>query len=1408
MSRFRFALLLALLSALPSAAMAQIPSTPIVDIDGNSYLTVKIGDQVWMAQNLLTTRYANGDAIPMVTDPTLWATSQTGARSIYANDPTNLAFGLGMLYNGGAVLDPRGVCPDGWAVPNAAQWTRLIETIGGLDNAGSAMKWPDGWPTDPTAVGASAFGALPAGLRNETGAFENAGAFTGFWSSTAGSAPFTLSGVGLVIDSTQVFVEQAPVTYGFSIRCLERRIVVKLNEPGGNVENKTAGLSGSLVDDGGYAITERGFVWDRQSNPTLEQNLGRHVDGGTALGAFSHTVTDLTLNETYWVRSYAVTASDTVYSTVRSFLLEEVDPGDGGGGGGGGFNTAFVEDVDGNRYAIDRIGGRYWMRTNLRTTRFRDSTPITEAPTPQALDEAAAPAHGDPGTGRTEDGRFYNAAAVLSEQGLCPQGWHVPSEAEWMSMADRFGGEFEAGTYLKDPYGRWVGETPDARSVGSGLDANPVGRWSGEAIGAGFHAYFWSSTPAANGLVYHQLTSGDPRLRHGVANAANGLSVRCVSDPVFEVTAEASRLQPTSPDTARLIVTAATPGQPAIEQVGIVWSAPTGSGSVDPRLDAADGSRVVSTDSAGVLELPIDLLLSDGTALAVYVKAAGGAVAYSRTLTFTSQSSGRSSVDAGAGLVPVRTVYNPYRKTLDEWMEQDLQTGTFRDGTPLQPEDFTDTPQGRLYRWSAASDPRGLCPEGWALPDWNDWRAVLALDGPVRMVPRLAEFTDSKAIWSIESNDDTPFDAAHLRSRNADYATVLHESATNRAGFDLRPTAGDRSGLYLSRTPYDEQTLHVWELPAEGADVFVHARDVSGYFRVRCKAEQTLPPGQTDLVFSDVSGDYEYGQPIFHSMGLRTILSGDLANVTQSGLLVAPGTFGGDLTIDTHGPGLSVVPAASGAINALVETSPGTYFARFYASTADTTVYSATVDFTIARHPVARLADAVADSSGSLTTSLMLNDFDPYTEWFGSGAPDSPQAQTLHRNAITAFQFRLPLPDSARFDSISRQGTLTGDVEGQLFTHVNADTNGARTLTVAFASSNPLPDSPYAEQPLLNLHLTMTASQRADTVAPREVHLNSFPLTHVVPGVLRTLDLNLQATGDVDGDGAVRAYDASLVLQAVVGKDPLPELDPIPWEPQRVTAADVDGNGEIQAMDASHILRYLVGLITDWPTPGAPAKAADPTVSVSFTGNALLVLVSSPGGSHALEVTLPAIEGVVYGPPTLPDHEGASAHHAAPDGSLAVALASSSPATERAVRVPVSFTDAFTGAHPDGSARLEAAYVVDTRKGGLSVTISPDGTAVSTQDASPLPERYELRANRPNPFNPATRIEFALPEAADIRLEVFDATGRRVAVLSQGMRPAGVHAVTFDASALSSGLYLYRITSAAFTATRTMVLVK
>lgn len=148
-----------------------VEDAPLVDCEGNTYKTVKIGNQVWMAENLRVTKYRNGDAIPEITINALWASSSTGAYCWYANDAANKTI-YGALYNWYTVTDSRKIAPDGWHIPTESDWTTLISYLGGDNVSGGKLKGigTTYWKNPNTgADNKSGLTVLPTGNRDGNG---------------------------------------------------------------------------------------------------------------------------------------------------------------------------------------------------------------------------------------------------------------------------------------------------------------------------------------------------------------------------------------------------------------------------------------------------------------------------------------------------------------------------------------------------------------------------------------------------------------------------------------------------------------------------------------------------------------------------------------------------------------------------------------------------------------------------------------------------------------------------------------------------------------------------------------------------------------------------------------------------------------------------------------------------------------------------------------------------------------------------------------------------------------------------------------------------------------------------------------------------------------------------------------
>ena len=202
--------------------------------DGQTYKTVKIGTQTWMAENL---NYAYTD-VPYnfdgyTSDSISWC---------YDNDPANCTK-YGRLYTWAAAMDSvgtwstngkgcgngkkcsptypvRGVCPEEWHLPTKAEFETLFAAVGGRLTAGKMLKSTSGWNRSDNGMDAYAFLALPAGFRNNLGHFVNKGYYADFWSSTEDNSSYAYY-MDLHYDGGNADLGNYYKYNGFSVRCLK-----------------------------------------------------------------------------------------------------------------------------------------------------------------------------------------------------------------------------------------------------------------------------------------------------------------------------------------------------------------------------------------------------------------------------------------------------------------------------------------------------------------------------------------------------------------------------------------------------------------------------------------------------------------------------------------------------------------------------------------------------------------------------------------------------------------------------------------------------------------------------------------------------------------------------------------------------------------------------------------------------------------------------------------------------------------------------------------------------------------------------------------------------------------------------------------------------------------------------------
>jgi uncharacterized protein (TIGR02145 family) len=284
---------------------------------------------------------------------------------------------------------------------------------------------------------------------------------------------------------------------------------------------------GNVTSSGGGSVTARGVAYGTSQNPTT---LGLTTVNGSGTGVFTSSMAGLSPTTLYYVRAYATTSAGTAYGSQVSFTTTAVPFICG---------TNTVSDVDGNVYNTVQIGAQCWTQSNLKVSKYRNGDNISTGLGNTVWSNTTSGAYAIYNNDPVNDGlygKLYNHIAAMDSRGLCPTGWHVPTDGEWTTLETFLGGSSVAGGALKSTVtqptpGGWLAPNSGATNS-SGFAAGPGGNRGGDGAYQllGTQGYWWSSSTSGFNGWYRYLGYNVGGIYRLNVDRRNGHSVRCVKD--------------------------------------------------------------------------------------------------------------------------------------------------------------------------------------------------------------------------------------------------------------------------------------------------------------------------------------------------------------------------------------------------------------------------------------------------------------------------------------------------------------------------------------------------------------------------------------------------------------------------------------------------------------------------------------------------------------------------------------------------------------------------------------------------------------------------------------------------------------------------------------------------------------
>jgi uncharacterized protein (TIGR02145 family) len=279
---------------------------------------------------------------------------------------------------------------------------------------------------------------------------------------------------------------------------------------------------GKVINDGGKPVSNRGIIYGIKENLTLNDSI---VYSGLGTGSFSVNIYNLTESSKYYFRIFASNEQGTNLGNIISFSTSAFTCG----------SSKVLDNNYSYEYETVNIGNQCWMRENLNTGKYRNGDNILQV---GGQDQDWRNLfNGTSGFVANGTSALYNGYAVLNSKGICPKGWHIPTNNEWSILADFLGGSSIAGKKMKkkDHWQNFSNATNESNfsAIVTGFKVVPQGYlWYFISGGSNIWsaATFWSSSSSGSDLIGWSLWDNKISFDPGNYNINGGHSIRCIKD--------------------------------------------------------------------------------------------------------------------------------------------------------------------------------------------------------------------------------------------------------------------------------------------------------------------------------------------------------------------------------------------------------------------------------------------------------------------------------------------------------------------------------------------------------------------------------------------------------------------------------------------------------------------------------------------------------------------------------------------------------------------------------------------------------------------------------------------------------------------------------------------------------------